>query len=43
MVVYYSLMVLFCFCVLFSDIYPKFKFTAKNLSDLGYIYIYIVK
>ena len=25
---------LFCFCVLFSNLYPKIKFTAKNLSDL---------
>ena len=25
---------LFCFCVLFSYIYPKIKFTVKNWSDL---------
>ena len=25
---------LFCFCILFSNIYPKIKFTAKNWSDL---------
>ena len=25
---------LFCFCVLFSNIYPKIKFTAKNWSGL---------
>ena len=25
---------LLCFCVLFSNIYPKIKFTAKNWSDL---------
>ena len=26
---------LFCFCVLFSNIYPKIKFMAKTWSDLG--------
>ena len=25
---------LFCFCVLFSNMYPKIKFIAKNWSDL---------
>ena len=29
---------LFCFCVLFSNIYPKIKFTAKNWSDLCNFY-----
>ena len=29
---------LFCFCVLFSKIYPKIKFTAKHLSDLCTFY-----
>ena len=28
----------FCFCVLFSYIYPKIKFTAKNWSDLCNFY-----
>ena len=29
---------LFCFCVLFLDMYPKFKFTGKNWSDLCNFY-----
>ena len=29
---------LFCFCVLFSNIYPKIKFTAKNWSGLCIFY-----
>ena len=29
---------LFCFCVLFSNMYPKIKFIAKNWSDLGNFY-----
>ena len=29
---------LFCFCVLFSNIYPKIKFTAKHWSDLCNLY-----
>ena len=29
---------LFCFCVLFSNIYPKIKFMAKNWSDLCNFY-----
>ena len=30
----------FCFCVLFSNIYPKIKFTAQNWS---YLYNFILK
>ena len=29
---------LFCFCALFSNIYPKIKFMAKNWSDLRNFY-----
>ena len=29
---------LFCFCVLFSNMYPKIKFIAKNWSDLCNFY-----
>ena len=29
---------LFCFCVWFSNIYPKIKFMAKNWSDLCNFY-----
>ena len=29
---------LFCFCVLFSNVYPKIRFTAKNVSDLCNFY-----
>ena len=29
---------LFCFCALFSNIYPKIKFMAKNWSDLCNFY-----
>ena len=28
----------FCFCVLFSSMYPKIKFKAKNSSDLSRFY-----
>ena len=29
---------LFCFCVLFSNMYPKIKFIARNCSDLCNFY-----
>ena len=29
---------LFCFCVLFSNMYPKTKLTAKDWSDLCNFY-----
>ena len=29
---------LFCFCVLFSNMHPKVKFTAKNWSDVCNFY-----
>ena len=33
---------LFCFCVLFSNIYTKIKFTAKIWSDLCIFYIKVI-
>ena len=33
---------LFCFCVLFSNMYPKIKFTAKNWSDLCKFYSKVI-
>ena len=33
---------LFCFCVLFSNMYPKIKFIAKNWSDLCNFYSKVI-
>ena len=33
---------LFCFCVLFSNMYPKIKFMAKNWSDLCNFYSKVI-
>ena len=33
---------LFCFCVLFSNIYPKIKFMSKNWSDLCNFYSKVI-
>ena len=33
---------LFSFCVLFSNMYPKIKFTAKNWSDLHNFYSKVI-
>ena len=33
---------LFCFCVLFSAMYPEIKFTAKNWSDLCNFYSKVI-
>ena len=33
---------LFCFCILFSNMYPKIKFTSKNWSDLCNSYIKVI-
>ena len=33
---------LFCFCVLFSNMYPNFKFTAKNWSELHNFYSKVI-
>ena len=33
---------LFCFCILFSNMYPKIKFMAKNWSDLCNFYSKVI-
>ena len=39
---YQKQFVFFCFCVLFSNIYPKIKFMAKNWSDLCNFYSKVI-